>query len=142
MVFKHAFLRDFRLLALLAIIALATASGAYAEGQDDLVQYIDLKPSFVLNYDGPSSKLKFAKIDVSVRVNTRTAATAVEHHMPALRNLLVLMFSRQTEKVMGSNDGREQLRAEALQALQDFLQEESGGKMAEDLLFTNFVVQR
>ncbi|OZG74768.1 flagellar basal body-associated protein FliL [Hahella sp. CCB-MM4] len=127
---------------MLVIMLLFTLHSAAEEGEPELIQYIEMTPSFVLNYGPPSPKLSYAKVDISLRVNSRAAAEGVEHHMPALRNAIVLLFSKQTEEIMGNNQGREKLRLEALETLKNILQEEEGNPMVEDLLFTNFVVQR
>ena len=113
-----------------------------SEEADALVQYIEMKPSFVLNYGPPSAKLRYAKVDISLRVDTRSAASTVEHHMPALRNEIVLLLSKQNEDMMGNTEGREKLRLEALVLLKEFLDKEAGSTAIEDLLFTSFVVQR
>ncbi len=127
---------------MLVIMLLFTVQSIAEEGEPELIQYIEMTPSFVLNYGPPSPKLSYAKVDISLRVNTKAAVTAVEHHMPALRNAIVLLFSKQAEEIMGNNQGREKLRLEALEALKGILQEEEGSAMIDDLLFTNFVVQR
>ncbi|WP_020410980.1 flagellar basal body-associated FliL family protein [Hahella ganghwensis] len=129
------------ILSLLALLLLSAQSRT-EEGEPELVQYIEMRPSFVLNYGPPSPKLSYAKVDISLRVNSKAGITAVEHHMPALRNTIVLMFSQQTEEIMGNSQGREKLRLEALKALQELLEEEEGKPMIEDLLFTSFVVQK
>jgi flagellar protein FliL len=106
------------------------------------VQYIEMKPSFVLNYGEPSMKLRYAKIDISLRVNSQTAAENVETHMPALRNAIVMLLSRQSAARMGDTKGREAIRKEAMDQLNAVLKEETGTESVEDLLFTAFVVQQ
>lgn len=106
------------------------------------VEYIEIKPSFVVNYGEIKNKLKYLKADVSVRVYGKPAAEKVEQHMPLLRDGLVLLFSRQIDKNISSAKGKEALRQEALKILQDRLKEEEGRPIIDDLLFTSFVVQR
>ncbi len=130
------------LVALLAVLVCQSAAWAEEGSSNGMVQYIEMKPAFVLTYGPPSPKLAYAKVDISLRVDTRKAAEAVEHHMPALRNSIVLLFSQQTDEVMGNQQGREQLRTNALNALQKLMEEEEGQPLVEDLLFTNFVVQK
>ncbi len=136
------FLSNYRYVwALLLAIISCSVLAEDGDGSESVVKYIEMKPSFVVNYGEPSAKLRYAKIDVSLRVNSNSAAVAVEQHMPALRNEMVFLLSKQTDEVMGNTSGREQLRTEALKALQDYLNEEVGQSAIADLLFTSFVVQ-
>ena len=66
---------------------------------------------------------------------------ALKYHTPALRNALVLLFSRQEDAAVSSSGGREQIRQQALSELRDIMQTESGEPVIEDLVFSNFVVQ-
>jgi flagellar FliL protein len=105
-------------------------------------QYIELAPSFVLNFGEAGAKLRYLKADIVLRVDSPSAATAVENHMPALRNELILFLSRQSDETMMDNSKREELRLEALKHLQEVVKKEEGSDSIVDLLFTNFVVQR
>ena len=116
---------------------------SFAEDEEKVnVQYVDLKPSFVANFGGPAPKLKFVKADISVRTNTLAAADLVEQHMPLIRNEIVLLLSAQAEADISTMEGQEKLRLEALEKVKKVMEEETGSPTAEDLLFTNFVLQR
>ena len=106
------------------------------------IKYIEMQPSFVLNFGEAGPKLRYVKADISLRVDTLPAIGAVQAHMPALRNEIVLLMSRQSEEAMMDNAKREALRLEALAKLQEIMKAEEGDTMITDLLFTNFVVQR
>ncbi len=51
-------------------------------------------------------------------------------------------MSRQDENALTSGSGREAVRAEALEDLNEILEAEEGEAYLKDLLFTNFIVQR
>ena len=70
------------------------------------------------------------------------AVPAARYHLPALRNALVLLLSQQDEAAVSTGGGREILRAQALGELNVILEREEGQAMIDDLMFTNFVVQR
>lgn len=53
-----------------------------------------------------------------------------------------MALSRQDENSISTKEGRETLREEALKELQAYLVAEEELPMVEDLLFTNFIVQR
>ena len=132
---------------LLSIIFLVFAAVSSSLASDDdeekiSVQYIDLKPAFVANFGGPAPKLKFIKADISLRVHSPEAAALVEQHMPLIRNEIVLLLSAQDEKEISTMQGQEKARLEALERVKKVLEDETGTTAAEDLLFTNFVLQR
>ena len=108
-----------------------------------LIRYVELKPTFVTNFGvSDTGHLRYVKADVTVRVATPDAEYATRYHLPALRNQLVLLLARQDESTISSSMGRETIKAEALAELRAVLAKEEGEEFIEDLMFTNFVVQR
>lgn len=132
-----------RILALLFGACLSVT--AYAEGEEDAVagpavQYIYFEPALVVNY-GSTGRMKFLRTDVALRVSSVESAAKVSHHKPYIRNNLVMLFSGQEGEVMNSSQGREELRREALEAVQALMTELEGVPAVDDLFFNNFVVQ-
>ncbi len=134
------------LLVLLASPAVAEEAGAGGDTPEPIggvVRYVNLTPTFVTNYGvSDTGRLRYIKADVTVRVANKEAEYATRYHLPALRNRLVLLLSRQDDSTISSSSGRETIKAEALQELREVLEEEEGEPHIEDLMFTNFVVQR
>lgn len=128
-------------------LASLTLPAAWAEDapevEDADVRYVELKPTFVTNY-GPtdSPRLKYIKTDVALRVEGSTGEEAAEQHLPALRHAMIMLLSRQSDAQIATGDARDNVRAEALAALNDILTAETGEPYIRDLLFTNFIVQR
>ena len=107
------------------------------------IRYVELKPTFVTNYGVSSSgHMRYIKADVTVRVGNRNGEYFVRYHLPALRDSLVLLLSRQDDSTVASAAGREVIKAEAIGELTEVLMREEGEAVIEDLMFTNFVVQR
>ena len=130
-------MRPFIVLGLLFAGALASA-----EGTEGGIKYVTLQPAFVTNYGvTKTGRLTYLKADVTLKVADPEAEVALKYHTPALRNALVLLFSRQEDGAVSSSDGREQIRQEALTQLRDIMQAEEGKPVIEDLVFSNFVVQ-
>lgn len=103
--------------------------------------YIPLKPSFVVNYGGPG-RLKYIKADISVRLQDPKAANSLRHHMPYIRNNLVMLFSAQTEESISSQEGKDALRKEALQEVREVLMAEDQQEGVVDLYFNAFLIQK
>jgi flagellar FliL protein len=103
--------------------------------------YVPLKPAFIVNYGGPG-RLKYIKADISVRLQDSATANSVRHHMPYIRNNLVLLFSAQTDESIASQDGKEALRREALEEVRNVLLQEDQQEGVIDLYFNAFLIQK
>lgn len=103
--------------------------------------YVPVKPAFVVNYGEPG-KLKYLKLEVSLRVKDTASSNAIRHHMPLVRDFLVRHFSRLMDEDVDNQSGKEAIRLSALEGLQALIEEEDGEQGITDLFFNNFVVQR
>ncbi len=103
--------------------------------------YIPLKPPFVVNYGGVG-RLRYLKAELSVRVASAVGANSIRHHMPYIRNQLILLFSKQTEQTLDTQEGKEMLRQEALQAIHGILEQEDGESELVDVYFNQLVLQK
>lgn len=129
-------------LCLLFSLVLAPALSAQTDDAAASVgtQYVELKPAFVTNFGGPG-KLRYMKIDVTLRV-ANTGVNPIRHHMSQIRHQLIMLFSRQNAEDIGSMEGKELLRQQALEAVRTVLVEEDGDQQVVDLLFGSFVIQQ
>lgn len=103
--------------------------------------YIPIKPPFVVNYGG-AGRLRYIKAEVALRLDSPDAANSVRHHLPYIRNELVMLFASQTNESIASQEGKELLRQEALQAVREVIQREDGQEGIVDLYFTSFLIQK
>lgn len=108
--------------------------------------YLPLKPPFVVNYGG-QGRLKYLKAELSVRVKDSNAANSIRHHMPFIRNNLVLLFSKQRDEDIDTQEGKELLRQAALEEIRAIVlaedgERDDGGSGIVDLYFNNFVIQK
>lgn len=133
------------------ILALVVSTAAWSEDEEAPAEgeeapapraiYISLKPPFVVNYGGPG-RLKYMKAEVSVRVSSALGANAIRHHMPYIRNDLILLFSRQSEETLDTMEGKELLRQQAIDAVNNILITEDGESDLVDLYFNQMVLQK
>lgn len=104
--------------------------------------YIPMTESLVVNYGGPG-RLKYLRAELALRVDGGQHAAMVRHHMPLIRANLIMLFSRQKDEDVNSQQGREQLRQLALEETNALLRAEEGeDQVVANLLFNNFVVQK
>src|SRR5690606_14313309 len=131
----------FFLVRFFATIFSLTALSAEANSAKGDSPYIPLDPPFVVNYSG-AGKIKFLKAELSVRADDPATANAVRHHMPLIRNGLILLLSSQADDTIHTLEGKEALREAALIEINRLLAEEAGPKVAiRDVLFNNLVMQ-
>lgn len=141
--FIHWLLRLCLINALIVAGAGASSKPKEGEGKDEGAnEYMELKPPLITNYGGPGPT-HFLKAEITLRVGkTPETREVIAHHMPRIRHELIMLLSRQNETDLESMEGKEKLRQDALGTIQKFLEAETGKKNVEDLLFTNFVIQR
>ncbi|RZA06507.1 MAG: hypothetical protein EOO68_04860 [Moraxellaceae bacterium] len=99
----------------------SSGGAAFAEG----VNYLPIKPALVVNYGGPG-KVKYIKAEISMRVDDAHAAEEVTHHMPLVRDTLIMLLSSMTDEQVSSGEGKEQMRQQALAKVNEALTAQMG----------------
>lgn len=103
--------------------------------------YVKLDPPFVANFEA-KGLMRF--LQVSVEVMTRDAITAdlIKLHDPMIRNDLLMLFGNQSYDTISTHEGKDKLRAEALELVRKVVIAEGGdARQVEQLYFTSFVMQ-
>jgi flagellar protein FliL len=114
------------------------------EGEHAAAAYVSLEPAFVVNFQDQKQRTKYLKAEISVVAATPKVQEALTLHMPAVRNSLVLLLSRQVFEDLATNEGKEKLRTEALEAVQKVIKKQASKKTAKgikDLYFASLVMQ-
>ncbi len=62
--------------------------------------------------------------------------------MPYIRNNLMMLFSAQSDESISSQDGKEALRKEALEAVREVIKKEDQTEGVVDLYFNAFLIQK
>lgn len=114
--------------------------------------YFPLSPNFVVNFN-VDGRQRFLQAEMNLMFRDPTLQEQLILHMPAIRNGIVMILSKQDFAVLHTAEGKEQLRQEVLNAVRDILKTEhehlnqrssSANAMltnVEQVLFTNFVMQ-
>ena len=123
--------------------AQADAEPAEAEGEQAPAEalYVPLDPAFVVNFHDERNRRKLMKVELNAVTRDPGVQEAITKHMPMIRNALVLLFSRQVYEELLPHEGKETLRAKALEEVKLVLDREYGSSEVEDILFTSFVMQ-
>lgn len=107
----------------------------------------DVKPAtylpfrtMVVNFSqkGPA---RFLQVDMQAMVFSPAVSAAIETHMPAIRNDILLLLGSQTYESVSTREGKEQLREQIKQAIQRILEQHGVAGTVEAIYFTSFVMQ-
>jgi len=104
--------------------------------------YFPLEPAFVVNFKD-RGRTRFLQVSMQVMTRDKEIITAMETHMPLIRNNILLVLSNQDSEILHSTDGKEQIRQQSLEELKNILVKETGrvDVNIEGLYFTSFVTQ-
>ena len=103
--------------------------------------YFPLEPAFVVNFK-ERGRTRFLQVEIQLMSRDKLVLDELTKHAPVIRNNLLLLLSAQTAETLHSAEGKEKLRASALEVINKLIEEESGQKNAiEALYFTSFVTQ-
>ena len=100
--------------------------------------YFNVDPPFVTNYGG-TDRLRYVKVEVTLKVAGNPGVTQVTHHMPMIRDKFLSLFAKQTSSNINTVEGKEAMRAEALENIGAFLADEDDESFLQEVLFTSFV---
>ncbi len=104
------------------------------------VHYLELGKEFVVNLED-NSKVNFMQVEIQVMANTTEPLSLIEHHMPVIRNKLMLILSSQKYEEVNTQEGKQKLRESIKQAIQEVLHEASPEANIEAVYFTSLIMQ-
>ena len=114
----------------------ASASGAKVGS----ALYVAMPRPFIFNVPG-ASRDRIVQIKVQLLVRGDINEEAAKKHIPLIEGTLLGIFSTTTADDLGTSEGKETLRAAALEKVQAALIGVEGSKVIERVLFTGFVMQ-
>jgi flagellar FliL protein len=104
-------------------------------------QFVALDPPFVVNFEAGAAA-RFLQVAVQLMTRDPHMVEFLEKNSPIIRNDLLLLLGNKHVEEVSTNEGKEALRAAALEAVRKIAVAE--GHKAEDLeavYFTSFVMQ-
>ncbi|HLT05870.1 MAG TPA: flagellar basal body-associated FliL family protein [Pseudomonas sp.] len=102
--------------------------------------YEELKEPFVVNFNA-NGRARYLQVSVSLLGRDKKAMETLREHQPMLRNELVMLFSAQSFEAMLTAAGKEAVREQATERVQEIARNLLGKPAIEQVLFTNFVLQ-
>ena len=108
------------------------------EVEDTGSSYVKIDPAFVTNYGG-TNRLRYVKVDVTLKVANGPGQAQVAHHLPVIKDSLLMLLSQQGNDTIDTVEGKEALRSESLAKIAELLAKEDGESHVQEVLFTSFV---
>ncbi len=102
--------------------------------------YVGMPRPFVFNVPG-YGKSRLVEIKVQLLVRGGSNDTAARKHIPLIEDTLLTVFSGANAEKLSTHIGKQELRENALAAVQKTLEPIVGNPVVEKLLFIGFVMQ-
>ena len=127
---------------LLSVSLLVVAPSALAQEQPNEIVYYGFDPDIVTNYiSGNRRSLGYIRISVELMLEDKRFLPAIEHHEPLILDIIYGTISKQPEDKIKSLTGREEIRLNLLDKLQQAMKKEAGETIIRDILFTKYLYQ-
>lgn len=127
---------------LLSVSLLVVAPSALAQEQPNEIVYYGFDPDIVTNYiSGNRRSLGYIRISVELMLEDKRFLPAIEHHEPLILDIIYGTISKQPEDKIKSLTGREEIRQNLLDKLQQAMKKEAGETIIRDILFTKYLYQ-
>ncbi|MDH5632759.1 MAG: flagellar basal body-associated FliL family protein [Gammaproteobacteria bacterium] len=118
-----------------------TQEGGKDAAPAPVAMYVPLDPPFIVNFSSPGKRMRFLQLAMQVSTFKQPVADAVNLHMPAIRNSLVLIIGSETLESLSSMEGKEALRVKIHEAINAIVKQHTGEDGVESVYFTGFVMQ-
>ncbi|KKD00140.1 flagellar basal body-associated protein FliL [Photobacterium halotolerans] len=132
------------LLLTLAIVLITLTQPALAQSASAKTpeySYFTLTPDITTNYITQGKKLGYLRLQVDLMVSDPDYIPLVEHHAPLIRDAIIQIIGEQPEVKIKSLAGREAIRQQCLDKVNDLLIAETNQKLLTELLFTKYLYQ-
>jgi len=139
-------LRLFWLCCLLPSLALAQEGGGEGEGEavdpnKPVISYFSLDPEIITNYITTNNEMGYIRIKIEVMVNNAGDLALVQKHEPLIRDTINDVLGKETVEHIRSLKGRDIIRQECQDKVNERLLKETGKNIVRELIFTNYLYQ-
>jgi flagellar FliL protein len=116
------------------------AEGGAEKIEAKVASYYELKPEFVVNLED-NREVNFMQLKMQLMARDEKVWAVVEHHMPVIRNNIMLLLSSQKYQDMNTREGKEKLQETMRESIQEVIASESPDMKIEAVYFTELVMQ-
>jgi len=102
--------------------------------------YYNVQPEFVVNLK-PPSRDQFLMVELAIAAYDQKQLDTIDNNMPELRHELLMLFGRQKSQDLRTEEGKAQLRTEAIALIDALIEKHFGVAPVNDVFLTRFVMQ-
>ncbi|WP_087020502.1 flagellar basal body-associated protein FliL [Thaumasiovibrio subtropicus] len=126
----------------LTLLSLAFPLHAEEEGEvEPQYTYYTLSPDITTNYTTQGKKLGYLRLQIDLMVIDPSLIDILEHHDPLIRDTIIEIVGQEGETTIKTLAGREEIRLNCLDRINQLLLAETGQKVVTELLFTKYLYQ-
>lgn len=133
------------LCCLIPFLVLASEGGGEGGKTEDpnkpVITYFSLDPEIITNYITTNNEMGYIRVKVELMVNSAADLALVQKHEPLIRDTINDVLGKETVEHIRSLKGREVIRLECQDKINERLQKETGKNLVRDLIFTNYLYQ-
>lgn len=140
--------RLFFFCCLLPSMVWASEGGGEGEGGKEavdpnkpVISYFSLDPEIITNYITPNNEMGYVRIKIELMVNNAADLALVQKHEPLIRDTINDVLGQETVDHIRSLKGRDLIRKECQDKVNERLRKETGKTLVRDLIFTNYLYQ-
>lgn len=111
-----------------------------SEAGTEVPQFYQVRPSIVITLPS-SGRTRYVSLDIDLMTHSKSSLKKIEAYAPLIKNNLIDLLSKQTFDEMITEEGKKNIRKQALTLLQALMTEQAGDPIIEQVLFTSFIVQ-
>lgn len=123
----------------------ASEGGGEGEGEVDpnkpMISYFSLDPEIITNYITTNNEMGYIRIKAELMVNSAADLALVTKHEPMIRDTINDVLGQETVERIRSLKGRDEIRKECQDQINERLEKETGKRLVRELLFTNYLYQ-
>ncbi|GEM_PF-5357116 len=90
---------------------------------------------------GPDDPKRFLQLEFQLMTHDEKVKSAVEKHMPAVRNGLILLLSEQSSKKLATRQGKQGLRESMRKRIESVLDDKNAKASIKEIYLTRMVMQ-
>lgn len=129
-----------KFLSLIVLLVISNVTFASGGGGGSSSPFIPLNPPIIVNImDG--QHIRHMQVIIEIKLTDPSKSTKLDLHKGPIRHELILLLSSQDASTISTAQGKEQLRKDALAAIQKVMQDLEGEPIIDALYFTNFIIQ-
>jgi flagellar FliL protein len=110
------------------------------QAESSAPEFYQVRPSIVITLPA-SGRTRYVSLDIDLMTHTKSSVKTLEAYAPLIKSNLIDLLSKQTFDEMITEEGKKNLRKQALTLLQTLMNEQAGDPIIEQVLFTSFIVQ-